>query len=129
MSPDQLEKAFRFHFGEVVGNNSGVITVNGEPPTAEMLASAPEWLAQALDADRVALIKQQANERVEAITGGQEQVNKDIATVVAVLYANMRPTLSDSDRSICDPMAAKQLQAKQVRIREAQMIQDASLTW
>ena len=46
MSSDQLEKALSFKFPNRVSNNSGVILVDGEPPTADMLASAPGWLVE-----------------------------------------------------------------------------------
>lgn len=82
----ELEKSLRHHFGDVVGNNSGVITVNGEPPTADMLASAPQWLASSLEAERINAIKLKANEIITAKYPAWKQVNLAAQSIEMMLF-------------------------------------------
>lgn len=83
------------------------------------------------EADRITAIRLEANKRVDAITGGQVQVNQDMAMALARMYADLKAQglLQITTVEALDPLFAKQGTAKAIRLHEAAMIQDPTLNW
>lgn len=85
----------------------------------------------ASEVDRRQAIRDEANQRVDAITGGQVQVNQDMATALARMYADLKAQglFQITTIEALDPLFAKQASAKAIRLHEAAMIQDPALNW
>lgn len=129
MSINELEKALSFRYPNRVSNNSGELSVDGQPPTPEMLADAPQALSDALEANRVKAINDEMSKRIAAACGDESERIRIVAESLGTLYLALRPTLPDSVKATLDGNMTKLQSTGSIRTRAAQMIQDKTLDW